>query len=167
MVSTTGVTNPAPEAVYQTQRFGNFTYALPQLIAGYSYTVRLHFAEGYWRAAGKRVFNVSINGAPVLTNFDIYAAAGGENIAVVKQFTATANASGQIVIVFTTDTDNAAVRGSHSIFSLCGCAACLGLSLVRSDRQGRQAGAAPCLESSNDVCRTPKPEILKSCGRQA
>jgi len=41
-ISTTGVTNPAPEAVYQAQRFGNFTYTLPGLTAGpatpYGYT---------------------------------------------------------------------------------------------------------------------------------
>jgi len=110
-VNTSNVTNPAPQAVYLTQRYGNFTYTIPGLTAGASYTVRLHFAEGYWDAAGKRVFDVSINGTQVLTNFDIFATAGGENIAVIEQFTATANSSGQIVIVFTTVTDNAAVNG--------------------------------------------------------
>jgi hypothetical protein len=37
----------------------------------------------------------------VLTNFDIMAASGGENIANIQQFTAPANASGQYVITFT------------------------------------------------------------------
>src|SRR5580700_1767323 len=86
-VNTSKVTNPAPQAVYLTQRYGNFTYTIPGLTAGASYTVRLHFAEGYWDAAGKRVFDVSINGTQVLTNFDIFATAGGENIAVIEQFT--------------------------------------------------------------------------------
>ncbi|WP_322480436.1 malectin domain-containing carbohydrate-binding protein, partial [Thermogemmatispora sp.] len=76
-IDTSGVTNPAPQAVYQSNRYGNFTYTIPNLTAGAAYTVRLHFAETYWSAAGKRVFNVSINGQQVLTNFDIYAAAGG------------------------------------------------------------------------------------------
>jgi hypothetical protein len=105
------VTNPAPEAVYQSQRFGNFTYTLPGLTAGAAYTVRLHFAEFYWDAAGSRLSNVLINGAQVLTNFDIFAAAGGKNIAVVEQFNAAANSSGQIVIQFVTVKDNAAVNG--------------------------------------------------------
>jgi hypothetical protein len=101
-VATTGVANAAPMAVYQTDRFGGaFTYTLPGLTAGASYTVRLHFAETYWTAAGKRVFNVAINGASVLSNFDIFANAGGANIALVEPFTATANSSGQIVIAFT------------------------------------------------------------------
>jgi beta-glucanase (GH16 family) len=110
-ISTTGVTNPAPEAVYQTERFGNFTYTLPGLTAGTNYNVRLHFAEFYWTQAGQRVFNVTINGKQVLTNFDIIAAAGAANKAVVEQFTAAANSSGQIVVQFTTVKDNAKVSG--------------------------------------------------------
>ena len=110
-ISTAGVTNPAPEAVYQTQRFGNFTYTLPGFTAGASYTVRMHFAEFYWDAAGSRLAKVTINGTQVLTNFDIFAAAGGQDIAVVKQFTMTASTAGQIVIQFTTVKDNAAVNG--------------------------------------------------------
>jgi beta-glucanase (GH16 family) len=110
-ISTAGVVNPAPEAVYQTQRFGNFTYTLPGFTPGASYTVRLHFAESYWDAAGSRLANVLINGTQVLTNFDIFATAGGQNIAVVEQFPATATAAGQIVIQFVTVKDNAAVNG--------------------------------------------------------
>lgn len=110
-VNINGVSNPAPQSVYQHQRFGNFSYTLPGLTAGTSYVVRLHFAETYWTQAGQRVFNVSINGTQVLTNFDVLAAAGGQNIAVVEQFAATANAQGQIVIQFSTIKDNAEVSG--------------------------------------------------------
>ena len=52
------------------------------------YTVRLHFAEIYWTAAGQRRFNVAINGTQVLTNFDIFATAGA-NKALVRDFSAT------------------------------------------------------------------------------
>ena len=47
----------------------------------------------------------------MLSNFDIYAAAGANYKAVVREFTATANTSGQIVINFTTVTDNATIEG--------------------------------------------------------
>jgi len=63
--------------------------------------VTLYFAEVYWTAAGQRTFHVAINGSPVLTAFDIYAAAGGAAKAVSRTFNATANASGQVVIQFT------------------------------------------------------------------
>ena len=112
-VSTTGVTNAAPEAVYQSVRWASsFTYTIPGLTAGSSHTVRLHFAELTWTANGQRVFNVAINGTPVLNNFDIFATAGGQLKAVVEQFTATANSSGQIVISFTNGgVDNPEING--------------------------------------------------------
>jgi hypothetical protein len=47
----------------------------------------------------------------VLTNFDIVKASGGENIANIQQFTEAANASGQIVITFTSITNNALISG--------------------------------------------------------
>ncbi len=110
-ININGVTNPAPQAVYQNERFGNFTYTLPGLKAQTNYVVRLHFAETYWTQPGQRVFNVSINGTQVLTNFDVLAAAGGQDIAIAEQFAATANAQGQIVLQFATVKDNAEVNG--------------------------------------------------------
>jgi fibronectin type 3 domain-containing protein len=110
-IDTTGISNPAPQAVYQSNRYGTFTYTIPGLTSGTSYTVRLHFAETYWTATGKRVFNVSINGTNVLTNFDIVAAAGAANKANVQQFTATANSNGQITITTTAVTDNPQING--------------------------------------------------------
>ncbi|MEO6892494.1 MAG: malectin domain-containing carbohydrate-binding protein, partial [Ktedonobacteraceae bacterium] len=110
-INTSGVSNPAPQAVYQSNRYGNFSYAIPGLTANATYTVRLHFAETYWTAAGQRIFNVSINGQSVLANFDIVASAGGANKAVVQQVNGTANASGTLTIQFTTVKDNAQVNG--------------------------------------------------------
>ncbi|MGH9583232.1 MAG: malectin domain-containing carbohydrate-binding protein [Bryobacteraceae bacterium] len=110
-ISTAGVTNPAPQAVYQTERYGDFSYPVPNLTPGGTYTVRLHFAEIFWTQAGQRIFNVAINGATVLSNFDIIAAAGAADQAVVEQFTATADASGQITIQLTTVKDNAKLSG--------------------------------------------------------
>jgi hypothetical protein len=114
-ITLTGVTNPAPQAVYQSERYGTTTYTMPSLTVGAQYTVRLHFAELYQTATGKRVFNVLINGTTVLSNFDIYAATGARYKAVVREFTATANASGQIVIKFNTVTDNATIQGIEII----------------------------------------------------
>ena len=110
-ITTTGLTNPAPQSVYQHNRYGNFTYTIPGLTDGGSYTVRLHFAEEYWTTAGSRTFNVLINGTQVLTNFDIFATAGGEYIAVIEPFTATASSTGTITIQFVTVKDNAQVNG--------------------------------------------------------
>jgi len=110
-ISTTGVTNPAPQSVYQHNRYGNFTYTIPGLTAGHTYTIRLHFAEEYWTTAGSRVFNVLLDGTQVLTNFDIFATAGGEYKAVVEQFTQAAPSNGTITIQFATVKDNAQING--------------------------------------------------------
>lgn len=115
-VTTSGVSNAAPAAVYQSERYGNETYTFPSLTVNGSYTVRLHFAEIYFTAAGQRVFNVLVNGTQVLTNFDIFAAAGA-NKALVLDFAATANASGKIAVQLVSVTDNAKVSGIEILSS--------------------------------------------------
>ncbi len=104
-INTSNVTNPAPQAVYQTEAYGaDFTCTIPKLTPGAAYTVRLHFAEIYSGDfhVGARVMNVSINGImpPSLTNFDIYKTAGGPDIAVVESDTTTADSKGTIIIEF-------------------------------------------------------------------
>jgi hypothetical protein len=66
-----------------------------------SYSVILKFAEIYWTSAGKRLFNTSINGTQVLTNFDIVSAAGAAFTAIDKSFPVTVTGS-SITIQFTT-----------------------------------------------------------------
>jgi hypothetical protein len=114
-ISTTGVTKPAPAGVYQSERYGNTTYTLPNLLPGAQYTVRLHFAETWWTASGKRKFNVTINDTAVLTNLDIYATTKARYKAMVSEFTANANSSGQIVLKFVSVTDNAFIEGIELI----------------------------------------------------
>jgi hypothetical protein len=111
-INTSQVANPAPQAVYQTNRFGNFTYTIPGFTAGARYIVDLHFAETFWTAPGQRLFNVLINGNQVLTNYDMFASAGGEFIATVESFAVTADATGTITIQFVPGAaDNPQVNG--------------------------------------------------------
>ncbi len=152
-ISTTGVTNAAPAAVYQSERYGNSAYTLPSLVASAQYTVRLHFAEIYWTASGKRIFNVLINGTTVLSSFDIFAVAGGQYKAVVRDFTATANASGQIVIQFNTVTDNATIEGIEVLSTgVCspGATQCSGNNVQTCSSSGTWGTTAAC--STSQVC---------------
>ncbi|MRH99182.1 carbohydrate-binding protein [Kriegella sp. EG-1] len=70
------IANTDNDAIYQTERYGDFTYEIPVPLSG-EYDIRLHFAELYFGIGstpggeGSRVFNVLIEGNPVLTNFDI------------------------------------------------------------------------------------------------
>ncbi|MEI9865765.1 MAG: family 16 glycosylhydrolase [Limisphaerales bacterium] len=116
VIDTTGVISPAPQSVYQTERYGSFTYTFGGLTPGTSYKVRLHFVEYYWNAANARKFNVAINGTTVLANYDIFAAAGGQNKAIVREFNSTPNGSGQIIIAYTPGTADQPKAGGIEIF---------------------------------------------------
>ena len=110
-INISDVTDPAPQQVYQSVRFDpGLTYTIPNLNPGLFYNVRLDFAEIYFGEARQRVFNVIINGVQVLTGFDIFATAGGENV-IAENFTTMANPAGQIVIVFAQVTNNPMVNG--------------------------------------------------------
>lgn len=112
-IDMSGVTDPAPEFVYQSEHYGDQTWTFPSLTPGSTYTVRLHFCEIYPPDSfpGGRVFNVDIQGSRYLDSYDLYAHTGGPYIATVEQTTAVANEDGEIVIDFITLVDNAKVSG--------------------------------------------------------
>src|SRR5262249_35000433 len=78
-IDTSGVFQAPPKSVYQSMRYADppgFGYNIVGLTPGVTYTVRLHFVEPTLFGPGKRFFNVTLNGAAFLSNFDIYVAAG-------------------------------------------------------------------------------------------
>jgi hypothetical protein len=115
-VSTAGVVGAAPEAVYQSARYGDVTYVFSSLPPGTNYPVRLHFAENVFSSAGKRVFNVLINDKVVLAAYDIFASVGAHQ-AVVKTFSATADAYGEVHLYFESLINNAQVNGIELVTS--------------------------------------------------
>ncbi len=100
------VTGTPDAQLYQSERYGNFNYAIP--VAQGRYTVVLHFAEtwhGPHRGDGSgirsRVFDVYCNGVALLQGFDIFKEAGGSLRAVEKRFTGLqANAQGKLILQF-------------------------------------------------------------------
>ena len=106
---TAALPGASDQPLYQSERYGNpFTYSF-DVPAG-SYQVTLKFAETYFTAAGSRSFNISINGAQVIANFDILTAAGGANTAIDRVFNNIAPSGGRITIDFgPAATDNAKV----------------------------------------------------------
>ncbi len=128
-IDTSGVAtnNPAPQAVYQTARCGNFSYTFHNLTPGAPYTVRLHFAEAFPAAAcpdtrcqpiataGQRVFDVALNGTTFLHNFDIAATAGAPYKAIIEQVALPADNSGTIVVQATSTVGQAIINGVELI----------------------------------------------------
>ncbi len=71
--------------LYQSEHIGeDFSYS--QAVPNGSYDVTLHFAEIYFNQSGKRVFDVSLEDQLVLDDFDIYAQAGGKDLALERTF---------------------------------------------------------------------------------
>jgi ELWxxDGT repeat protein len=85
------VTNPtAAGSVYDSRRWGAFNYNIP--VADGTYRVVLHFNEPYWGAqvpggVGSRKFNVDLEGSRKLTEYDIFAKAGGARRPIRETFT--------------------------------------------------------------------------------
>jgi len=93
------IKNTTTPALYQSERYGaslQYRFNVPNG----TYSVNLKFAEIFMTQRGQRVFNVAINGTPVLTNFDIIAAAGAQYTAIHKPFTVSTT-TGAITIQFT------------------------------------------------------------------
>lgn len=82
----------APDAgLYQTFRSGVFSYDIPLRPGNYEvhlYFVETHYGPGTLSGGGEtnRLFNVSLNGKPLLQIFDIIKDASGNNIADVRVF---------------------------------------------------------------------------------
>lgn len=64
--------------------YGDFSYLIP--VSNGSYSLTLKFAETQFLTAGSRVFNVVVNGAQVLSNFDIVKEAGAPLTAIDRTF---------------------------------------------------------------------------------
>jgi hypothetical protein len=78
--------NAGPSRLYRSERYGqDFTYSFP-VPTNQTYTVRLHFAEIFDGQKGMRIEDILINGMLVLPNFEPFAAAGGMDKAVVREF---------------------------------------------------------------------------------
>jgi ELWxxDGT repeat protein len=87
------IVNTNDDYLYQTGRHGaSFSYGLPT--GNGTFRVTLHFAETYWGnkvsgGVGARKFNVDAEGVRKLTEYDIFARAGGALRAITETFTVT------------------------------------------------------------------------------
>jgi hypothetical protein len=93
-------------ALYGSERWGHFSYALP--VADGRYRVTLKFCEGHYGqrntgvgGVGSRMFDVYCNGVALLRDFDVFKEAGGEGRTLDKVFAGIRpTAQGKIVLTF-------------------------------------------------------------------
>ncbi|KAA6438389.1 DNRLRE domain-containing protein [Dyadobacter flavalbus] len=91
-IATSDITNTSNDILYQSARCSpSFSYNIP--VPNGEVSVYLHFAETYFGAPGKkggkgsRQFHVNMEGVRKLTNYDIFAKAGGAMLATAETFT--------------------------------------------------------------------------------
>jgi Malectin domain len=107
--------------LYETERWGNFSYAIPA--APGRYTVTLHFAArhrgwdqplepgGSGSARVEHVFSVFCNGKAILENFDLAKEARGADVVVRKAEGLEPNAQGKLLLDFVPVKGYASVTG--------------------------------------------------------
>jgi hypothetical protein len=112
-VDTSLVPQPAPLAVYRSERWGDFKYQFARFPDRNPVKIRLHFIETWdgITAAGQRVFDVAVNGKTAISRLDIFATAGGRNRAIVREVAAVPDAKGRITLHFRPIQQNAKVDG--------------------------------------------------------
>jgi hypothetical protein len=94
--------NTSDDVLYRRERIWSYS-ATPGYrftVPNGQYEVTLKFAETYWNLAGRRKFDVRIQDATVLSGYDIFADAGGKNIAAPDQIFAVTVSDGQLRIDF-------------------------------------------------------------------
>jgi hypothetical protein len=88
----------SPE-LYQSERFAEGPFEYRFCVPNGVYTIKLKFAEIWFGSAGKRVFDVAVNGTKTLSRFDIAAAAKGSDRAFDHEIRTTVG-NGRIAIQF-------------------------------------------------------------------
>lgn len=111
--TTDPITGAAAAALYQTERFGDVTYEIP--VTNATYEVKLHFVEMFHTTEGARQFSVTVEGQPVLQNFDLYAEVG-HDLAYDLMVPGVMVADGSLTIELDSQIDNATLSG-FAIFS--------------------------------------------------
>ena len=110
-IQTVDVPKGLPMEVFKDSRAGTFSYTVKGFTPGSNHTVTLYFVEPTFDGVGSRLFNVSINGKTVLSNFDVFLAAGDMDTPVAESISAAADSTGQYVIAFTPVLNDALLSG--------------------------------------------------------
>lgn len=104
------------DALFQSEKYGTQTYNVP--VTNANYRVELHFAELYQTAAGKRLFNASVEGQTIFTNMDLFTLVGAKGAYNPPDVNVTV-ADKSLTIQLDTIADNATLSG-FAIYSIDG-----------------------------------------------
>jgi hypothetical protein len=104
------------DTLFQSEKYGTQTYSVP--VTNANYRVVLHFAELYQTAAGKRLFNASVEGQSVFSNMDLFTLVGAKGAYTPPDVNITVSDE-SLTIALETLADNATLSG-FAIYSIDG-----------------------------------------------
>lgn len=96
------------DTLFQSERYGQYTYEVP--VSEASYDVTLYFNEMYQTEADARVFSVSVEGQPVLEDFDLFSSVGHDS-AHERTIKDVSVEDGNLTIAITASVDNGTISG--------------------------------------------------------
>ncbi len=108
-VNRSGVPEPLPETLYHSSLYSNVALKLP--LPDGNYSVRLHFVEPQFQAAGQRRFDIKLNGTVVRSQYDIFVAAGGRHRAVAENFDVAITGGAGLALDLVNVTNSALLSG--------------------------------------------------------
>ena len=104
------------QALFQTERYGTYTYEVPVTDAQYS--VELHFVEMFHSTAGNRSFAVTVEEGVAFTALDLFVAVGRNHAYSAAVDNVSVN-DGYLTISLETQIDNATISG-FAVYSVDG-----------------------------------------------
>lgn len=107
-VVTDAISGTKDEPVYQTERWGDFSYNIP--VANGRYDVTLQFSELAFYSPDERVFSVTAEGLPIIQGFDIFETVGAKT-STDKSFSNIEVKDGVLNLHFWASSDQASVTG--------------------------------------------------------
>jgi len=91
------------DPLYQSERYGNFSYAVDVPDGQYEVTFKL--AEIFWTSDDQRIFDVNIEGQEVISDLDVHSRVGHDRALNVTRTVTVSD--GTMNVEFVTNTDNA------------------------------------------------------------
>lgn len=95
-------------ALYQSERYGTFTYSIP--VSKASYSLVLNLVELFHTSPGSRSFSVVVEGQTLVTGLDIFSKVGHDSAYILRANNIPVS-DGALTIQFTSQVDNATLAG--------------------------------------------------------
>lgn len=105
------ISNTSDDVLYQSERYGSFSYNIP--LSDGTYEITFRTSENFHKASAKRKFDITAEGKEIVSNLDIFSVAGfATAYNIVKTVTVT---DGTLNLKFNREIDQAKIAAFHIV----------------------------------------------------